>query len=121
MNPVPPSIPPPPEVDRVVDGRPGVLGEDGVGDLGGELDADDRLETGAVLEAPVEVERHPGPSVRGPEALDRDGVDRRIAPPEPPAERRARRVVVDDERRPAPSYDAGELAQPWLAPGTEEV
>src|SRR3982751_3461940 len=115
------SVPPPPEVDGVVDGRPGMLGQDRVGDLGRKLDPDDRFQSGAVVEAPVDVERHAGPSQAGPEALHGDRVDPGEPSTEPAPERRPRRIVVDHERRAVATYDAGQLPEAWFTAGSEEV
>src|SRR6478609_4701790 len=90
-----------PEVDGVVDaGGVGMLGEDEVGVLGCELDADDGLEVLARVEVPPDVEALALPALPLPEALDRARVVARQRPAEPLTERRAGRVVVDEERPP---------------------
>src|SRR6476661_9188519 len=101
-----------PEVDGVVDaGRVGVLGEDEVGVLGGELDADDRLEVRPRVEVPADVEPLALPALALPEPLHRARVVARQGPPEPLPERRPGRVVVDDECRATRSEDALELGE----------
>ncbi len=97
-----PSVAAPPEVDGVVDARGvGVLGEDEVGVLGVELDADDGLEVLARVEVPADVEALALPALPRPEALDGARVIAGQRPAEPRPEGRAGRVVVDDEGRAA--------------------
>ena len=110
-----------PEVDRVVDLGALVVGQDRLGHVGLELDPDDALEVGPRRERPPHVHRGPGPAAGRPEPLDGVRVDLGVAAPEPPAERRPGRVVVDDERGPAPAYDAVQLGQARFAAGPEEV
>ena len=102
------------------DGR-GVLGEDGLRRSRGELDAHDGLEVVTGVEGPVDRQALGREAPAVPEALHRNGIVRRVGPPEPRAEGRAGRVVVDDVRRAAPAYDAVELGEPGLTPRSEEV
>ncbi len=88
---------------------------------GGELDPDDGLEVGAGVELPRHVQPLDVPPAAGEEPVHRDRVVGGQRRREPAADRRAGRVVVHDERGPAPAHDAVEFGQARFAAGAEEV
>src|SRR5580765_5301376 len=92
-----------PEADRVVDPSSLVLGENPLGGGLGELDAHDRLEVLARVELPPDHEPLARPALTPPEPLHRQGVVGGVGAGQPPAERRARGVIVDDVCRSAGS------------------
>ena len=97
-----------------------MLGQDRLGGRLAELDPHDGLESAR------EANRQPmSTGVRVHPCRDQNRSTargrRRVAAAEPGAERRAGRVVVDDHRDPAPSYDAVQLGQAGLGAGPEEV
>src|SRR3954466_4523092 len=114
--------PTPPEVDRIVDvAAVRLAGDDLAGHRGRQLDPKHPREVGRGVEGPGDVERPAGPAVAAPEPFHRLWVVPRQPAPEPRPERRAGRVVVDDEGDATRPQHPVQLGEARLAAGPEEV